>query len=364
MTKFFRNLNKPAIISFGLILTTLVGLIDSQTGDEISFSVFYLIPISFVSWYADKRSGFIFSILCAAIWFYIDSTIKTEYSNPAIPYWNSLVRLGFFLVVLFLISQMKSFNEKLESKIEERTLKLSKEVSEHLKAKAEITKQREELRMLTNRIQRIKEEENIKVAREIHDELGQSLTAINLELMWISKKYSNNTDIVNRIGMLSGIVNDTIKTVRKISSELRPRLLDQLGILAAIRSYLTEFTKRSGINCETDLPEGEINLDPILSTSLFRIFQEAVTNIARHSKASKALVKIEIQSGRLTMTIQDNGIGMNAFNGNTNGYSLGILGMRERAILLGGNINILSQNGSGTEVKLEIPIKINVGEPA
>lgn len=364
MTEYFKNLNKSAIIGIGLILTTLVGLIDSQTGDEISFSVFYLIPISFVSWFADKKSGFMFSILCAVIWFYIDSTIKTKYSNPAIPYWNSLVRLGFFLVVLFLISKMKSFNEKLESKIEERTLNLSKEVSEHLKAKAEITKQREELRMLSNRIQRIKEEENIKIAREIHDELGQSLTAINLELMWISKKYSNNIDIVNRMAILSEIVNETIRTVRKISSALRPRLLDQLGILAAIRSYLTEFTKRSGIHCDTELPEGEINLDPILSTSLFRIFQEAVTNIARHSKASSALVKIEIHSGVLRMTIQDNGIGTNTVNGNSNGYSLGILGMKERAILLGGKLNILSQTGSGTEVKLEMPIKINVKEPA
>jgi signal transduction histidine kinase len=364
MTEYFKNLNKPVIIVIGLILTTLVGLIDSQTGEEISFSVFYLIPISFVSWFADKKSGFVFSILCAVIWFYIDSTIKTEYSNPAIPYWNSMVRLGFFLVVLFLISNMKSLNEKLETKIKERTLNLSNEVSEHLKAKAEITRQKEELRMLTNRIQRIKEEENIKIAREIHDELGQSLTAINLELMWISKKYSNNADIVNRMVMLSGIVNDTIKTTRKISSSLRPRLLDQLGILAAIRSYFTEFSKRSGINCEAELPEGEINLDPILSTSLFRIFQEAVTNIARHSMASKVFVQIEIHSGILTMTIQDNGIGMNTVNGNKNGYSLGILGMKERAILLGGNLNILSQNGSGTEVKLEIPIKINIEEPA
>lgn len=363
MNKYFSDLHKGNIFVIGILLTALVGFIDSKTGNEISFSFFYLLPISFITWYTNKKFGFIFAVLSAAVWMYVDKNNNAMYSNEAIPLWNSLVRFGFFLVVSLLISKFKSLNEKLEIKVAERTSRLRKEASEHLKAKTEISKQSNELRRLTQRIQTIKDEENIKIACEIHDELGQSLTAINLELVWISRKYSNIPDIVRRLSDLSEIVNDTIKMMRKISSSLRPRLLDQLGVFAAIRSHAADFSSRTGIECKIVVPENETDLDPIMSTSLFRIYQEAVTNIIRHSNATAAEILVDIQEDKLHMTIRDNGSGIVNSNGkpsNQNSSSegtLGIIGMQERANILAGKLSIQSLNGSGTEVNLVFPLK-------
>jgi len=358
LIQFFTNLRKEYIVIIGIILTALVGFIDSVTGNELSFSFFYLLPISFITWYINIKSGFAFAVLCAVIWMFVDKDNDAVYSNEAIPLWNSLVRLGFFLVVSLLISKFKSLNEKLEIKVAERTSRLEKEASEHLMAKTEITKQSNELRRLTQRIQTIKDEENIKIAREIHDELGQSLTAINLELMWISKKYSNQADIVSRMSELSEIVNDTIKTIRKISSSLRPRLLDQLGIFAAIRAHALDFSRRTGIECTIELPDGLDDLDPLMTTSLFRIYQEAVTNIARHSAATKAEVIVRLLEDKLHMTIKDNGVGFTSANGKSaKEMTLGILGMKERANIMDGELVMNSTNGSGTEIVLIIPIK-------
>jgi signal transduction histidine kinase len=358
MNKYFTNLRKEYIVVIGILLTVLVGFIDSKTGNEISFSFFYLLPISFITWFTNKKTGILFAVVCATIWYYVDKENNPVYSNQAIPLWNSMVRFGFFMVVLFLISKFKSLNEELELIVAERTSRLKEEASEHLKAKTEITKQSNELRRLTQRIQTIKDEENIKIAREIHDELGQSLTAINLELMWISKKYSNQADIVSRMSALSEIVNDTIKTIRKISSSLRPRLLDQLGIFAAIRAHALDFSRRTGIECIIELPDVQDDLDPLMSTSLFRIYQEAVTNIARHSAATKAEVIVRLHEDKLHMIIKDNGVGLTSTNGKSaKEMTLGILGMKERTKILDGELIMNSTNGSGTEIILIIPIK-------
>jgi signal transduction histidine kinase len=350
------------VIAVGLFLLSAVGALDYFTGNKISFSIFYLIPIVYVGWYGGKNYGIIFSFAGALLWFAIDSS--QNYNGSALDpvfFWNAFVRFGFFLIVASLFGAIRKHEMNLEKNVDARTKDLLNEISEHKKAEEEIIQKTIQLRELTYKIETIKEEENTKIAREIHDELGQSLTAINLEIMWISRKYSDNSDLVERMLMISSIVNDTIKTVRKISSSLRPRLLDQLGILPAIEFQTREFQTRTGIRCNLQLPDDSIMLNSNVSSSLFRIFQEAITNIARHSKASNIQINVSrTADNMLNMSIKDNGIGFDEDILNSNSVkTLGILGMKERAIILGGSLEIMSLPESGTEIILNIPLNQN-----
>lgn len=361
--KYFRDTGKNPILAVGILLIAVVGFIDYITTVEISFSIFYLIPIAFVSWYAGRNYGLAFAFLSAVIWLYADTNSFIKYSNNAIPYWNALVRLGFFTVVVILITKVKALKENLEDNVNARTADLLLEISENRKAKEEIIKINNELRELTRKIESIKEEENTKIAREIHDELGQGLTAINLEIMWIGKKYSNNSDLVERTFIISKIVNDTIKSVRKISTRLRPALLDQLGLFPAIESQMLEFQIRTGIRCNLNLPEKNISFSPAVSSSLFRIFQEAITNIARHAKASEIQIAVnKNEDDVLNMTIKDNGVGLKEQYAHNGIKTLGILGMKERAMILGGSLDIISLPEKGTEIILNIPLKQNYAD--
>ncbi len=350
--------NIYGIVITGVVIIIIVGLLDYYTTSEISFSIFYLVPISFVTWYANKSIGIIFSLIGAGMWLYMDMGSQHTYSIDAIPYWNALVRFGFFIITVLLISKVKLLKDSLEDSVNERTAALLLEIEHHKNTKEEIIQVNSNLRDLNKKMETIKEEQNTRIAREIHDELGQSLTGINLELMWISKKYSNNSDLVGRMHMLSGIVGETIGTVRKISSDLRPRLLDQLGIYPAIESQLKDFSKRTGIKYEYNFPEKDIHTDNIKTTTIFRIFQESLTNIARHSKCTKVEVDITVENENLLiMQIYDNGTGFNYEHekDNKNGHHLGITGMKERANIINSKLDIITSPGSGTNIILKTP---------
>ncbi len=356
LIEYIGNTRKFAKIAIAILLVIFLGLIDYYTTSEISFSIFYLLPITFVSWYTGKWYGVIFSILCAVIWFIMDNFSPHIYSNPAIPYWNALVRFGFFLIVVLLIWKVKSLKENLEVSVLQRTKDLIHETNMHKQTKEETIAINDRLRELNKTIENIKEEQNTRIAREVHDELGQSLTAMNLELMWISRKYSTNEDLVARMSMLSGLVGDTINTVRKISSDLRPRLLDQLGLFSAIESQLKDFTKRTSIESLCSFPEQEIKFKGSAATTIFRIFQEALTNISRHSGCKFVNVMFtQPDEHLLVMTVKDDGKGFeNSAYVSLKG--MGLLGMNERAHILGGTLDVITSPGEGTEIILKTPI--------
>ena len=348
-----RDSNNFIKVSIGVIIISMVGIIDYYTTSEISFSIFYLVPISFVTWYVGRPFGIGFAALAAIIWFYMDKLGIHMYSNDAVPYWNALVRFGFFMTTVLLIAKVKALKDNLEISVVQRTSDLVSEIELHKKTKEEMIVVNEQLRELNKKIETIKEEQNTRIAREIHDEMGQSLTGINLELMWISKKYSGNIDLVERMQMLSGIVGDTISMVRKISSDLRPRLLDQLGIFPAIDSQLKEFSKRTGTQYRFKYPEGKTKIDNVTSTTIYRIFMETLTNIARHSKCSIVDVNFEIDKENiLVMSIKDNGIGFNFDKEYQNTEHHGIIGIKERANILNGAVEFITSPGKGSEIIL------------
>jgi PAS domain S-box-containing protein len=230
-----------------------------------------------------------------------------------------------------------------------------RDVTERERAEQEHRRSLDQLRALAARLQSVREEERKRVAREIHDQLGQALTAIKIELSSLARGLAaGEKHLSEKSSSILKLVDESIHAVRRISTDLRPGILDDLGLAAAIEWASEDFQARTGTTCSLDLPKDEIVVDPERATAIFRIFQETLTNIARHADASEVAVRLADEGGDLTLEVHDNGKGIPGEKLRANA-SLGILGMRERAILLGGELNISSAPSGGTTVKVKIP---------
>jgi signal transduction histidine kinase len=236
------------------------------------------------------------------------------------------------------------------------------DITEQKEAELQIETSRRQLRALASHLQAVREQERAEISREIHDELGQSLTALKINISWVNKKLNDTTDSHNREEMRERVkdslklLGDTINNVKNIASQLHPRLLDTFGIAAAIEWQCAEFERRTGITCKAELPDDDIEVSQAISTAAFRILQEAMTNAARHSEATLITVQLKIDEHKLRLSIKDNGRGVTkaellAIN------SLGLLGMRERAFNLGGNVEINGDPEAGTIVDVCIPLE-------
>jgi PAS domain S-box-containing protein len=230
------------------------------------------------------------------------------------------------------------------------------DITTRKRAQEELEGSHERLRALAAHLQAAREEERTRVAREIHDELGQALTGVKMDLAWLRKKLPKElVPLKEKTESMLGLMDQTIQSVRRISTELRPGVLDDLGLTAAIEWQIQEFQKRTGIKCQLAARLEDIGLDRPRSTALFRIFQETLTNIARHAHATKVSIKLEQKNGDVSLHVQDNGNGIPKTK-LSDPRSLGILGMRERALLLGGEVAIQGTRGKGTRVTARIPV--------
>lgn len=239
---------------------------------------------------------------------------------------------------------------------------VARDITEHQQASEHLENSRAELRALSAQLQSVREEERMRIAREIHDELGQVLTGLKMDVVSLARRMSETTTTQNwrqlkeRTQSIADLINDAILTVRRISTELRPGLLDAVGLTAAIEWQAKEFENRTGIKCNMKLPKADILLDQNRSVAIFRIFQEILTNITRHAQASEVNIILDAQKEDLFLEAKDNGRGIRASEF-SNPKSLGLLGMRERTLLLGGEFNIRGVQGKGTTVTVRIPME-------
>ena len=200
----------------------------------------------------------------------------------------------------------------------------------------------------------IREEERTRIAREVHDELAQMLTTLKLELSLLDKKMvDDNAPLRNDTQMMLVLINNTIQTVKKIAMDLRPPILDDLGLHEAITWQGSEFEKRTGINFNFEVYSGNLELDIERSTTLFRIFQETLTNILRHAKAKNINATMKEKDGTVTLQVSDDGIGIK-LDQTLDIKSLGLLGMRERALVWQGDVDIEGVHNQGTTVTINI----------
>ena len=221
-------------------------------------------------------------------------------------------------------------------------------------AQRRLTRSREQLRSLAARLQSIREEERSKIAREVHDVLGQALTGIKMDVTWVMARLPDDTRLVARTKSLSALIDSTIQMVRRIATDLRPGILDNLGLVAAVEWETGEFQTRTGINCRLNTNLRDASIASESATAVFRIFQETLTNVARHAQATEVDVSLEVTDGTLVLHVRDNGRGVpedKLFAP----QSLGLLGMRERADLFGGHVTIVGQSAIGTTVTMVIP---------
>jgi PAS domain S-box-containing protein len=235
------------------------------------------------------------------------------------------------------------------------------DITEQKNTEKELKSSRQQLRDLAAHLETVREEERTWIAREIHDELGQSLTGLKMELSWLDKKISDPSYpastrfLAEKIDSMKTIVDMTILSVRSIATQLRPGILDNLGLIAAIEWQVFDFQSRTGIECEFLSLPVDTSLDEKFSSAIFRIFQEILTNVTRHAKATSVSTSMREEAGTLILEVRDNGRGITEEE-TYNAKSLGLLGMRERVDLLGGQFSIMGVCGEGTIVTVRVPI--------
>jgi PAS domain S-box-containing protein len=234
------------------------------------------------------------------------------------------------------------------------------DITKRKQAEEQLRTTSEQSRALTTRLSSAREEESIRIAREIHDELGSALSSLRWDLEDIDEVIAEATDLLHRdtvrqkIEAMMRLTDTTVNTLRRIASELRPIALDELGLVEAIQWQAQQFQARTGIICQCECALENLALSPEVSTAVFRIFQEALTNILRHAQATRVEINLKQEAGEFVLTIGDNGKGITEHEKSAS-QALGLLGMRERAHLIGGKLNISGTEGTGTSITVQVP---------
>jgi PAS domain S-box-containing protein len=236
--------------------------------------------------------------------------------------------------------------------------------SERQRALAEhaLRESQQQLRALASRLESLREDERTRISREVHDDLGQKLTGLKMDLQWLESRLKQirdkrlRTGFEDRIVSASKIADETMAAVQRIAAELRPAMLDSLGLIPVLRSEASQFESRTGVRVKLNLPADGLKVNRAISTAAYRIFQEILTNVARHAQATEVQVTLQLLEGRLHLVVADNGKGLSP-DELRNPKSLGLLGMKERAAMLKGDVQVEGAPGRGTTVRLEIPIE-------
>ncbi|MFC1499214.1 ATP-binding protein [Verrucomicrobiota bacterium] len=358
-----------SLLSFGYFLTVYL-MPDVVTPENLAFIIALSLVLSFIGFFIlwkILRSLSRFKKYVEAV---ADGDLSQKLAVQDRPELTSIARPVQVIVERLQEDRLrlKNLSRELEKKVEERTFELGRtnealqrELSDREKAENELHTSRRQLQALAARLESVRERERTRIAREIHDELGHMLTGLKLDLAWLGKKLEGAEDkqtrkkFADKIISSGKLLDQTIQIVRRIATQLRPEVLDHLGLVAAIEWEAQEFEKRTGVSFSMKVPKESEILSHDQATGLFRIFQEVLTNIARHAKASKAEVWLEEESGWIILAVKDNGIGIEEGQ-ILNPQSLGLLGMKERTRLLGGELSISGEKGKGTKVTVKLPV--------
>ena len=235
------------------------------------------------------------------------------------------------------------------------------DVTEHKRNEEALRKSEHELRFLSKRILEIQEEERGRIARELHDQLGQEIFALKMEAESLMEKSGQGSEISSRAKVVADLADQLRTTSRRIASSTRPAMIDELGLLKAIQWYAEDFERRSGISCPVQVPPGNVVVPKATATVAFRIVQEALTNVWKHARASQVNITVRKTDKAISITVSDDGVGMKVkpFSDAT---SLGMRGMVERARLVGGRLKVKSSPGEGTTIMVRLPLKSDGGD--
>jgi signal transduction histidine kinase len=364
MFDFLKNLFASDFMAHGYCYLWRPEIVWLHIGSDVLITLaYYSIPITLLYFVRKRRDvpfHWMFIMFGAFIW-----GCGTTHMMEVWTVWHGTYRLAGVIKVITaglsvstaiaLVPMMpKALALPSPARLVAANLELEQEVRGREQAEAELRRSYEQLRALAARMQTAREEERKRVAREIHDELGQALTAIKMDLTALLPEVPADTasaSSLQRQQTVLRLLDEAIQSVRRIATDLRPGVLDDLGLVAAVEWAVEEFQARTGIETFVDLPDEDLALEPDCATALFRILQEALTNVARHASATRVTVRLAKEAGDLSFEVRDNGRGIREEQFAA-GKSLGVLGMRERAILLGGEFSISGENGTTVSVRI------------
>ncbi len=289
--------------------------------------------------------------------------LNVKVTSSAIKNGDQLVT-GLLMVVQDITAQkqmeqeLRSLNNDLEEQVRIKTAELvafyERFTNERKIAEIQLQQSHDELRQLASHLQNVREEEQTRIAREIHDQLGQEMTGLKMDVAWLKKATApDQVAFLKKLQEMSDLLDISIQSVRKIASNLRPSILDDFGLEAALQWQSNEFEKRFSIPVKLETNGNEPAIPPDTATGLFRLFQESLTNVARHANASQVKASLDINGDKIMMKISDNGKGFDVSKPRTK--SLGLLGMKERTLMLKGKLDIESKPGEGTSVTITVP---------
>jgi signal transduction histidine kinase len=342
MLRFLKKLERRSRLvstAMALAIIAVIGGVDYFTGYEISFSVFYLLGVALAVWYAGKRSGILVSILSVAVWVIGDVARGARFSSPLIPIWNALVLLLFYLVVVWLLSSLRSFHDYLEAQVRQRTAALTEEMTERERLERELLE--------------ISEREQRRIGQDLHDSLCQHLTGAMLSGQVLEEKLvALNLPEAADANKVVELVEEGINLSRRLAKGLYPVEIEADGLMLALEEYAGTTSELFKVSCrfECDLPV--LIYDTATAGHLYRIAQEAVGNAIKHGQAKNILIRLEVDEESTLLSVKDDGAGLPKSLPQNHGMGLRI--MAHRSAMIGGIFNARRDETGGTLVTCEL----------
>jgi signal transduction histidine kinase len=351
MTNLLSSLvRQPRTLMMAAVLATvvLVGMIDYLTGYEISLSIFYLAPIALATWYVGRRFAWLVSVLSVITWLLGDLAAGATYPNRFVPIWNVVITLGFYLVIVEALSNLRSLQHQLEAKVTARTAALTEEMDKREEAEKELLA--------------AGERERRRIGQDLHDSLCQHLTATAMAGQVLGEKLAAQSLPEERDARrVVSLVEDGITLARNLARGLAPVELEAEGLMAAYRDLARTTTTHFHVDCQFESPHPVLIDDSAMSTHLFRIAQEAVSNAIKHGRARKVTIGLFQDADDMVLEVRDDGSGFR--EPASDGQGMGLHIMRHRASMIGATLAIRN-TAPGTIVSCRLRNEVEAEEAA
>jgi signal transduction histidine kinase len=328
------------IASIISVLVLGVGALDYALGQDITLSIIYLLPIALATRSFSKKAGMLVSVVCVGIWLTGDLADSHPYSHPLIPYWNALVRLGVFFIVVHLLSNLLHLKSQLEETVTQRTSELRREIDEH--------------KELEHAVLDLLSEQRRTIAYELHDGLAQFLTGIAFKAKLLHEDSLEKAPaLAEPVAAIEQLLNRAVGQTRDIARGLDPVEVEANELIAAFRKLAAETENTFRIACTFKSDAPRLSIEPSAGGHLYRIAQQAIDNAIRHGKAKRISLALESSGNNIRIVVKDDGSGFSNLSKSHPGLGMRI--MRFRADLLGGTVHFSSEPGQGACVECTIP---------
>jgi signal transduction histidine kinase len=339
--KRFEGYSKALMVAICLALVGIIGWVDWKTGTELSFSVFYVIPVALAVWFVGEWFGIVVSLLSVAVWVWGDLKAGAwRHSQPYVPVWNAMISAVFFFVVVAILTRLRKIALELEKRVQQRTAALTNEIKERTRLEQELL--------------HISEREQRRIGHDLHDSLCQHLTGTALAGQVLGERLAEKSPLeAEAANQVVKLVEEAIDLTRTLARGLAPADLEGENFLESFREMAAHINERFKVSCRFEFsPTGRIRA-PGGAIHLYRIAQEAINNAMKHGKAKNIMIRMIKNGEQLVLSIRDDGTGL-AGNGR-NGAGMGLRIMEHRASLIGASFQIERLPEGGTQVTCVMP---------